>query len=473
MRKAVVLTFMFFGSLPSFANAQGRGSWVGHQCDLNTGHFLVNSGVLYLSAATETNFEDQRESQLGEAKRVLDQAIRRGQADNPAVWYYYGRYYQMKSDPLGADSSWRKTVAIQPDCAEDIDERRRQMWVPLVNAGITAFQANEADSAVAVLTLANAIWDREPQGFYYLADLKGRQFQQPDSAIHYFRIAISLTDTSEASQSIRTNSTYMIARFYHIAGELDSALTWYRQYRELDPSDADVISSLVEIHTTLGDEATAMALIDTIVSNADQFSSEQVLDAGVTLFLAERYDAAAMAFERGLEGNPYSRDGLYNLANTYVAISQELGDELQGEELAQRKAELGGMLRPITDRLLEVDGHNQQSLRLFAQAFQLLGEPDSTLAVLELARAMEFDVTVEMFQSLGGDQYSLSGTIINLTESVVSVPAIDFEFIDTEGNVIVTERVSAANVDAMDSSSFDMAPVGNAIAGWRYRVASE
>ena len=74
--------------------AQGRG-WSPPRCDIRPGHFLVNSGVLYLQNASKTRFDDQRTKDLADALRVLTQAITSGGQDkNPAAWYYLGRYYR-------------------------------------------------------------------------------------------------------------------------------------------------------------------------------------------------------------------------------------------------------------------------------------------------------------------------------------------------------------------------------------------
>src|SRR5512134_3369908 len=80
------------------ASAQLAGIWVGPQCKLNTKHFLVNSAQLYLKNATQAKKPEDRDRNLTDAERVLKQAVSGGQAENPAVWYFYGRYYLLVDD---------------------------------------------------------------------------------------------------------------------------------------------------------------------------------------------------------------------------------------------------------------------------------------------------------------------------------------------------------------------------------------
>ena len=88
MRRLAVLTLLWLitASVFSTTAAAQRRRWEQPNCDLSTGHFLVNSAVLYLSSATNSNFEDQRDRQLRDAARVLRDAINRGRAEDPAVW---------------------------------------------------------------------------------------------------------------------------------------------------------------------------------------------------------------------------------------------------------------------------------------------------------------------------------------------------------------------------------------------------
>jgi len=120
--------------------AQGGLRWAEARCDIKPGHYLVNSGLLYLKSAANTRFDDQRQKDLRDAQRVLNQALTTGgQEKNPAAWYYLGRYYLMTEDPAGADSAFARAESLKAECKEDIATWRRVMWVPMVNAGVAAW----------------------------------------------------------------------------------------------------------------------------------------------------------------------------------------------------------------------------------------------------------------------------------------------------------------------------------------------
>src|SRR6185295_6772456 len=172
-RSEVVGVLVAALALAPQAEAQQQANrWAVPKCDLKPAHFLVNSGLLYLKSATETKFEDQRQKDLTAARGVLMQALATGGQDkNPAAWYYLARYYVMTQDLTGADSAFQRAETLKPECADDISLWRRFVWVPLLNAGIGAWQANNTDSAIAYFRQANAILKTEPMGFKYVASL--------------------------------------------------------------------------------------------------------------------------------------------------------------------------------------------------------------------------------------------------------------------------------------------------------------
>ena len=69
----------------------------------------------------------QRDRMLAQMVDVLTRAITGDQQDqNPAAWYYLGRYYVEKGDARGADSAFARAEKLAPQCAQDIAGYRRQ-----------------------------------------------------------------------------------------------------------------------------------------------------------------------------------------------------------------------------------------------------------------------------------------------------------------------------------------------------------
>src|SRR5688500_8860974 len=171
---------LFLGLLalvPGALIAQAR-AWVAPQppCDIKPGHFRVNSAVVDLqSAATRPNTRDRM---LAAAKDVLTRSITGdGQEKNPAVWYYFGRYYVEVKDGAGADSAFRKALALAPQCRADIDGYREQLWSEVLQAGLRTWQENKLDSAKTLRRQATGLRPNHPRaplalGQIYAAETK-------------------------------------------------------------------------------------------------------------------------------------------------------------------------------------------------------------------------------------------------------------------------------------------------------------
>jgi tetratricopeptide (TPR) repeat protein len=480
------------------AGAQAN-RWAVARCDLKPGHFLVNSGLLYLKSATETKFEDQRQKDLRDAKGVLTQALTTGgQEKNPAAWYYLARYYIMTQDLAGADSAFRRAEILKPDCAGDITIWRRFAWVPALNAGIAAWQANNTDSAIKAFRQANAILQTEPQGFKYLASLLYNAGQL-DSAAFYFRRAADIAARDTASLEDRRDALFNLARIHHSQRRWAEAEATYREYLTLVPNDPEGLASLGSVLTQTGQRDSAFALYRRIIAQGDSVGSLPLFRAGVAIFqgvpeapdtaatgascrteartnrqltparirarcdsvttgMMREYDAAAsgsyrlaaQAFEAGTRVNPYYRDGLFNLVNAYLQLNDS-----------------SGML-PVAQRLVSVDPMNRTSLRLLAFAHQRAGHVDSTLHYLRMADStLTNDITVSEFDPQ--DQSAeVKGIVTNLRATPSRPFTLVFEFLTTKGDVVATQSTDVPAIPPQGIEQFDLKVTGAGIQAWRY-----
>ncbi len=399
---------------------------------------------------------------LRDARRNLLQAIDRGQADNPAVWYFLGRYYAMARDAVGADSAFDRAERMQPDCTEDIVLYRRNMWVPLVNIALDSVQAGSADAARALLRQANAVYQGDIISFYYMGSLYGEEGEL-DSALHYFKqVAAMGTDNEDRMES------YFVAVFnagliHGMLEQWDSATVYYQKYRELNPADPDGLAGLAQAYAQSGDPDRALALYDSILANAAEMDAIQLFQAGEKLFVVERFEVAARAFEAGLEKNPYFRTALYNVANCYLAIAED--DSLSEEEQHQAAEAMEG----AAQRLVEVDPQNRQSLRLLAAAYQLQRKQQPTLSTLQQIEAMTFDVEMDILQEVEGG-FAVEGRLVNARQEPTQVPTITFEFLDGVGNVLATESVAGLTLEGGGATPFSLTAAGEEIVAARYKV---
>ena len=475
MRQLVIaVTAALCVAAPTGAAAQARG-FIPPDCDLNKGHYLVNSANLYLQNAARTRFQDQRERDLKDARRVLLQAIDQGQDQNGAVWYFLGRYYAEMNDLDGVDSSFTRAASLIPQCGADINTHRRRLWVPLLNAGVDAIRSGDTETAMARLRRANQIFGGEPPGFYYLGQLyAGRQ--ERDSAVTYFRRALAVASDGANRENaqyaeVRRDAVFNLALLYQRAQLYDSAIVWFRRYRTMQPNDQQALTGMAATLEEAGREAEALALYDSVLMRADSMPPLNLFEAGVAMFRAKRYQRAAEAFSSGLQRNPHYRDALFNLANTYLSLANTIDTTLPKAQQATLRKEYGEKMGPVLAQLLAVDPQNNSVRRLLAASYQLRDLSDSTLAVLERIEAMPFDVTVSQFQRLARG-YDVRGLLTNMKAAETAVPALTFEFLNAQGETVETIAVDGRTLEPEGLAPFAMAPTAEGIVAWRYRVGT-
>ena len=406
-RLATLVVFTALTAGAGEANAQAN-IWIPPACKLNTKHFLVNSAQLYLKNAVQAKTPDARATNLRDAGRVLNQAVAEGQAENPAVWYFLGRYGLLTEDARGADTAFAKAQRMMPECKDDIDTQRHNAWVPEVQAAADALNKNDLETAKIHFRKANAI-KGDPLGFYFMANVWTNQGQL-DSAIYYYTKTVGLTDKADTAQRDQyETSVFNLARLYHQQQKWDSAARWYIEYQTVKPSDMQALSGLATVYQESGDSVKAGKLYDEMLTKADQVPMLDLFSAGISLFRSGQHEKAAQAFQEVLKKNPYYRDAMFNLASTYLAMSPRDTSVSQAQRDAATKA-LGERMLPVTQRMALLDGQNKSTLRMLAMAHQFTGNQDSVLAALTRAEELPFELAVSAFQEVEGG-YQIRGDI--------------------------------------------------------------
>ncbi len=450
-------------------SAQGFVIYMPPNCELDTQHFLVRNAELYLKAATEARSDEQRDRSIADAKRVLVDALEAGEETNPGVWYFLGRTYALEGDLQGADSAFTKSEALYPDCAEDMDNQRRSVWVPLYNAGVEALGVDDLAAAREAFAEADLISNKEPFVPYYLASVLLAQ-DDVAGALVLFKKTVGMGQTEGDYEESYVTSLFNAGRLHHMLQQWDSAAVWYAQYREVMPNDREALASILQVLEAGGRDEEALAFTDTILEYAEAMTDLDIFSVGVSLFQASRHEDAIRAFEVGLQKNRYYRDGIYNLAQSYFAIANPRDSaETPSEDEQKVRAEAASEMLDVTTHLLDIDPANENSLRLHAAAYQLNGDTAATLDMLDRIEALTFDVKIELFQP-GDTGYQVQGTISNLKEEETSVPDIVFEFVSLDGRVVTSETVSGRTLTSKATDRFQFNAVGEGIAAWRYKT---
>jgi tetratricopeptide (TPR) repeat protein len=197
-----------------------------------------------------------------------------------------------------------------------------------------------------------------------------------------------------------------------------------------------------------------------MVANPGQYSSMQLLDAGIGAANAERMQDAVALLEAGLAKNPHYRDGLFALTYAYSTTGAY--------------AKMADAAR----RLIAVDPSNPDNYNLLAQAYQgLLGEAtendvkraytDSMIKTNTRAESMPVRVSFNDFQVSSGDNRVLNGMIENRGQAPATY-TLRFEFLNEAGEVVASREETLADVPPQGSKPFSIAVQGAGIASFRY-----
>lgn len=482
--------------------ARGQ-DWVAAKCDLpGAGHYLVASGIVYLRQSKETHFDEVKDRELKDALRVLSQALTSGQDKNAGAWYYLGRYYIERKDVVGMDSSFTKAESLAPKCHDDILFWRHNYWVPIFNNAVHALNAGKSDSALAYLQQASKASPAEPDGVSLMGTLFYNNSQY-DSAAVYFGKGLVIAQDPKYEKN-RKDLMFNLAAAEQQQKHYDSAAAVYRGYLKTNPNDAAALSQLANTFAAGGHPDSAHALYQQMLQHADGIDPLTLFSAGVAMYNSapERPDTAELggkcrddarkvrpaltaaaikrrcdppsaqamaaydsaskgtfglaiqAFRIGLAQNPYYRDALYNLTNTYLVTGQK------------------DSMLSASRRLYGVDPMNRRTLRLLAESYQEQGKNDSTLHYITLADSLlPFEVTVGQFQP-GDQNASLAGLFTNFHTTKSAPAKLVFEFLDGHGKVIATETEPVPAIDPSGNQPFQIQVIGAGIVAWRYRMGS-
>ena len=440
------------------------------QCNIKPGHFKVGSAAGYLKSAIETDVPESKVRILGQGEKVSLEAIQQnGQDKNPAAWYYLGRIYLQEGKLLPADSALSKAEQLAPDCAKDISLYRRNAWVALINAGSKFEEEKNVDSAFAMYRQANSIYRGSPIGFYRTASIfndKG----QPDSATYYFgqAVAVSTNTTDTTEQKYRNNSAFSQGVLLLNAKKYDQAAPVFEQYLKWVPNDAQAKRGLAGAYRGMGQNDKATALEKELVASGGAAvgaggaagggaGTDDLMSAGISLFQDKKYAEAATAFEKVVAAEPYNRDALSSLANTYLALQN------------------GPKLLETSQRLVAIEPMSESALKLMGEGYKQSSKVDDAVKTAEKVLALPANVKASNFAT-GGSGASLTLTATGRAAQTAAgkpiAPAavpITVEFINAGGQPVVSKDAEIPAVANGSSQDVKVEAQGAGITAWRYK----
>jgi len=369
-----------------------------------------------------------------------------------------------------ADSLFDVVEAAMPACKAETEGWRRGPYSVLVNDAVNAYNAQQLDSAEKLVRRSLMIYDNYPVSYFGYNILGNVQQSKDDTpgAIASFTKAADLMKGDTSVVTDRKTMVILVAQLKidqaeKLEGEAKTAamnevVTYLQEYLKEFPGDMKAQSAIATAQLKSGDVAAARKLFDEMLSNPDKYTDLNLLEAGVGAARASQNAMAAQLFEAGLKKNPYSRDGLFNLATVYSDSS--LGKIEQMPEVLKRlnavdpenpdNAQLAALYWQAKARSLRAPAEGKDLPDPAAVAFK--NANDSLLFYYERYQNAKVKVTFNLFSHDEG-RHVLAGSVENRGDEEKTY-TLKFEFIDTAGTVLETREVSVEGVRGKGSKSF-------------------
>lgn len=435
--------------------------YIESECKLEGGHFLISSGKTYLKSAVETG-ETNRDRLLSDAERVLREAIEeKGQESSSAAWYYLARVSMRQGDLAGADSAFRKAEELSPGCAEEIGKWRQTAYAALVNPGLAALKAEQPDSAALFFRGATQTYPQRPEAWFYLASITFNQ-RNLDSANLYFERAIAAAN-DPAQADMKAQAQYYRGVALLQLQKPQDAVPVLEAYHQAKPDDIEGVKALVNAYRAAGMADKAKELEAQLVAaggagGGGAVASSDLFSIGVSMYQEKKFAEAAEAFGKVVEQEPYNRDALYNLANTYLALQD------------------WPKLVETSRRLIALDPLNETALKMLGEGFKQTKQIDSALATAERVLGLPAVLNDPQLQpraggaafvatAVGRDAKTGGGRAIAPKPLTLAV-----EFLAADGTAVGSQEVQLPALAAGATHPVNAEAQGEGIVGWRYKL---
>ncbi|HEX9167079.1 MAG TPA: hypothetical protein VF862_14295 [Gemmatimonadales bacterium] len=429
-------------------------------CNLKSGG-KVGDGQKALRTGLEDKDAAKRAASLETALKVLQTEAAGGQAQSSGAWYYLARTYLAVGDVAGADSAFTRAQTLAPDCEVDISAYRQNSWAALATRGIEAQRAGMADSAMFYFRGATVLYQDLPHVFENMGVIFANS-DFNDSAAVYFARAAEVSKRDSTLVDNRNSATLNLAMVLQREGKSAEAVPVLKEYLSWMPGDTDARKSLAYAYRQAGMVDSADALEKAIVEefsrmNLDSLTTQDLMAVGVSMFNAQQFDRAADVFARLATRNPWSRDAVYNLANSQLALKQ--WDKL---------AETG-------KQLVAIEPMNEDSYRLMGQAYRELKQQDAVLKAAEALVSLPVNVDVTGFvMRPDGARLTAMATGRAATDALGKnlkpVPVnLVVEFLTEAGEVVASQEVAVPALEAGAPHEIRAEAKGANISGWRYK----
>ncbi len=440
--------------MPHFAEAQ----------EPRTSRYTAIS-ALRIQEARGVESDSLRAEAWAEALQTVYDGLLR-EIDNPEAYLHLGIVHAELNHYLAADSAFDQAEAMYPEYVNEdagTTSYRFNGWVAAYNDATALLDAQDPEGAVEMFRVANMLFDKRPEAYLNVgAQLVG--LNDLDGSIEAWQSAIAVMESPDADPgdeatrvawdtNLWTMAYTNLGRVLQMAERTEEAITVYQALLERYPDNGEARSSLAVMLAASGQGDDALAIFDQILES-ENGTPLDYYNAGVSLYQAEVFEKAVIGFEKALERVPMYRDALQNLVqslNTMEAWEAQI---------------------PYSERLLELDPHNEFVYQLHIRALVQAGRQADGVALLEIMQALPFITDNILLQPMAAGA-SVSGVAVNKTLPPGTSVTLRFTFYDNVGNPLGTEDTEVTISDPDVAHQFQVSfEADQEVMGYGYEFVS-
>ena len=369
--------------------------------------------------------------------------------DNPEAYLHLGIVQTGLANYLAADSAFDHAEALYPAYMDEefgTTAHRFNAWLEAYNDAAARIDAQDPEGAVEIFNLANVVFDQRPEAYLNIGS-QSAGLGDLDASIEAWRGAIAVIESPDADAGDEQTREQWDTEFWvmahtnlgrvlQMAERSGEAVTVYEALLERFPDDAEARSSLAVVLAASGQAENALAIFDEILGREDGAPLDY-FNAGVSLYTADQLDQAVIGFEKAIQRVTMYRDALQNLAQTlYLLESPE--------------AQI-----PYSERLLELDPHNEYGYQMHVRALIQAGRQADAVAALNIMQELPFVTDNLQLQPMSNGT-SIAGIAINKTLPPGTSITLRFTFYDNDGNPLGTEDTEITLSDPEVAQQFQV-----------------
>jgi tetratricopeptide (TPR) repeat protein len=417
--------------------------------------------------AEAQRIEDE-ELQLESWQEVLE-AINTGierDDDNPEAYLHLGIAQVGLSNYLAADSAFDRAEDMYPDYVDEeggTSPYRLNGWLQAYTDASARMAEQDVEGAVELYHIANLIYDRRPEAYLNVgSQLVG--LDDLEGSIDAWRSAIAIIESpdidpgdDETRETWDTQFWSMshsnLGRVLEMAQRPEEAIPVYETLLERYPDNQEARSSLAMVLARTGQGDDALTIFDEILDR-DDGTALDYFNAGVTLYQADEFGKASVGFVKALERAPMFRDALQNISQTFSILEDY-------------EAQV-----PYSERLLELDPHNEYVYQIHIRALIQVGRQADGVGALEIMQGLPFITDNLQLQPMASGG-RVSGTAMNKTLATGTSITLRFTFYDNDGSPVGSEDVEVTISDPGVAQTFQLTYAGGAeVLGYGYEFVN-